>query len=500
MLLKNKVSTLQQALDNAMSYEEWLEIGSELDAMTGMDLWKIDNTSDDYNYELLRERLQQLRDYTRQNDTQHLARSLREGLYHDLGNMGNPMLYCRAHVGTKKLIEDYVDQVCTSLRYVCDTPIESMSHADKVRFFKETAQSYGQPALMLSGGATLGLFHIGVCKALHEQGLLPKVISGSSAGSLMASMIGTHTDEELVKLYDGDGFYMHPWTWNGLWKGLSGEGFADQRQLEQFARRNIGEYTFEEAFKRSGRHTNITVSPIRQHQNSRLLNELTSPYMLVWSAALASCAVPVLFPPVTLTAKDTDGSYVPYLPRDKWVDGSVKSDLPRQRLMHLYDVNFFVVSQVNPHIVPFMQSDEKRLQRNLVSWPRRALRAQIKFQAAGVLDFLRDRSGSEMGRQALSHAYTIVSQRYYGDVTIGPRRYTAEHYRHVLSNLTKEKWIWFRLQGERATWPKIAQIRTHARIAQTLQACIEKLEAQPQEGGAQVTPLRPAKPMLVTVT
>jgi len=269
---------------------------------------------------------------------------------------------------------------------------------------------------------------------------------------------------------------MDAWRFNGLFKGLNGEGFADPRQLEQFARRNIGEYTFEEAYERTGRHINITVSPTTAHQKSRLMNELTSPYVLMWSAALASCAVPVLFPPVTLTARDVDGANRPYLPSERWVDGSVKSDLPRQRLSHLYDVNYFLVSQVNPHIVPFMESDQKRMERKLTSWPLQALRAQLKFQGAGVLEFLRDRAQSEFSRQALGHAATIISQRYYGDVTIAPRRYTGKHYQYVLSNLNREKWIWFRLQGERATWPKIAQIKTHARISQTLRSCIHKLE------------------------
>lgn len=476
MLLKNKLSSLSLALENANSYAEWVEIGTELDALRGMDLWKLDDTSDDYNAALLHERLNSLRHYMAENDMPRLAHSLREGLYHDLGNMGNPLLYCRANVGTKKLIEDYVEQVCLCLQHVCDAPIEHMPWQTKLRFFEEIKQSYGQPALMLSGGATLGLFHIGVCKALHEQGLLPNVISGSSAGSLMAAMIGSHTDDELVSLYDGDGFYMDAWRFNGWINGLTGSGFADQRQLEQFARRNIGEYTFEEAYERTGRHINITVSPTSANQNSRLMNELTSPYLFMWSAALASCAVPVLFPPVTLTARDVDSSNRPYMPLERWVDGSVKSDLPRQRLSHMYDVNFFIVSQVNPHIVPFMETDQKRMERKLSSWPRQALRSQLKFQAAGVLGFLRDRSRSEFARQALSHASTIVSQRYYGDVTIAPRRYTAAHYQHVLSNLTREKWAWFRLQGERATWPKIAQIKTHARIAQTLRSCIHELE------------------------
>lgn len=476
MLLKNKISALKQSLNNASSYAEWEQIGTELDHLLGFDLWKIDEQSTDYNSLLIRARLNLLREYRASNDLPRLIRSLREGLHHDLGNMGNPMLYGYAYIGTKKLIEDYVEEVCAALEHIAANDVPGFSAAEKLRLLKETSQSYGQPSLMLSGGATFGLFHIGVCKALHEQGLLPDVISGSSAGALMASVIGTHTEEELVDLYDGDGFYMHSWAWNGLWSGLRGEGFASQKQLEQFARRNIGEYTFEEAYARTGRHINVTVSPVMQHQKARLMNELTSPYLLVWSAALASCAVPVVFPAVRLTAKDVDGSYKPYMAQKLWVDGSVKSDLPRQRLMHLYDVNYFIVSQVNPHIVPFMESDQDRRERKLRSWPNRIVRAQLKFQAAGVLDFLRDHAGTEAARQALGHAFTMVSQRYNGDVTIAPPGYNVNHYKHVLSNPTKEKWLWFRQQGERATWPKISQIKTHARISQTLRSCIERLE------------------------
>ena len=111
MLLKKKISELEQALDQAQTYTEWEQVGSELDALNGMDLWKIDNASPDYNYELIRDQLQTLRGYMNEKRIEPLMRLLRVGLNHDLGNMGNSNLYGRAHVGTKKLIEDYVDQV-----------------------------------------------------------------------------------------------------------------------------------------------------------------------------------------------------------------------------------------------------------------------------------------------------------------------------------------------------------------------------------------------------
>ncbi len=477
MLLRTRVSQLRKALEESTQYSVWCERAQELDALLGLDLWRLENESDDYDYVLIRERLQQLRVYQQQPDLQNLVRALREGLHHDLGNIGNPLLYNRSHFGTKKLIEDYIDQVCEALNFVADHEIRNFGFDRKIKFFKETAQSFGQPALMLSGGATLGLFHIGVCKALHDQDLLPEVISGSSAGSLMAAMIGTHTDDELRSLYDGEGFYMHAWNWKRWYRGFLGEGFAEQAQLERFLRANIGEYSFEEAYQRTGRHINVTVSPIQVHQKPRLLNELTAPYLLVWSSVLASCAVPMIFPPVTLTTKDGEGNYVPYMPGQRWVDGSVKSDLPRTRLTHLYDVNFFIAVQVNPHIVPFMETDRNRLERaRLSSWPARIVREELKFHGTGVFNFLRHQFKHEASRQLMDHAYSIIAQRYYGDVTIAPPGYSLAHYQHMLQDPDTESWRWFCLQGERATWPKLAMIRSHIRIARTLKACITRLE------------------------
>lgn len=35
----------------------------------------------------------------------------------------------------------------------------------------------------------------------------------------------------------------------------------------------------------------------------------------------------------------------------QWEDGSVQADLPMQRLSELFNINHFIVSQVNPHVV-----------------------------------------------------------------------------------------------------------------------------------------------------
>jgi len=40
---------------------------------------------------------------------------------------------------------------------------------------------------------------------------------------------------------------------------------------------------------------------------------------------------------------------------ERWIDGSVDNDLPMAKLSELFNVNHFVVSQVNPHIIPFLE-------------------------------------------------------------------------------------------------------------------------------------------------
>jgi predicted acylesterase/phospholipase RssA len=68
--------------------------------------------------------------------------------------------------------------------------------AEKLEFFRRASHCFGRTALMLSGAGALGPFHVGVIKALLEQDLLPNVISGSSAGSLVAAIVGTRDDAQ----------------------------------------------------------------------------------------------------------------------------------------------------------------------------------------------------------------------------------------------------------------------------------------------------------------
>src|SRR5258708_1007241 len=61
-----------------------------------------------------------------------------------------------------------------------------------------------QLGIALGGGAARGFFHIGVLKALSDAGIVADCISGTSVGSLVASIYAAGVPlDELVKLSTG---------------------------------------------------------------------------------------------------------------------------------------------------------------------------------------------------------------------------------------------------------------------------------------------------------
>jgi len=77
---------------------------------------------------------------------------------------------------------------------------------------------------------------------------------------------------------------------------------------------------------------------------------------VIWSATIASAAVPGILNPVVLMMKEKSGELIPFSFGNKWKDGSLRTDIPLRALNLHYNVNFSVVSQVNPHINIFFFS------------------------------------------------------------------------------------------------------------------------------------------------
>ncbi|KAF9949630.1 hypothetical protein BGZ72_008607 [Mortierella alpina] len=464
-------------LSAATNYEQWAEAAVVLDRLQGKDKWKNDPRSPHYDYEMLEERLSQLASARESGDLGLMIFLLRTSLSRNLGNVGRPQLYAETIIGTKRLIEDYNAEVIRQLNIICDTESDDFSMAAKLEFFTHTRQAFGRTALLLSGGATMGLIHIGVVKTLHENHLLPRIISGSSCGSIIAAILCTRIDEDIPSMLHFEKFnftVFHSVEEQGdvlarLIHFLKNGALFDAQVLKAALKDNIGELTFQEAYNRTRRILNVTVSTSASFEMPRLLNYLTAPNVLIWSAVATSCAAPFIYNSAPLLAKDKNGEEVQWNPsRYHWIDGSVENDLPMNKLSELFNVNHFIVSQVNPYIVPFLHNSLARSPTNrVIGWMLYQARSEMQhrlnqFSLLGVMPGL------------IQKTQAMLSQRYYGDITIVPDL-GVDDYMKMISNPTIEFLVNATLKGERATWSKISIIRNHCSIEHCLDDILYRL-------------------------
>ena len=482
--MKRALKACLEAMNNAEDYQAWSDAAKEYDRLSGTEDWKEEDASPHYDYKMIRLRFNELRTARERGDVYQLVFYINEGLHGNLGGLANTMLYEHCYFGTKHLITDYLNEVCTSLRWIAETEFKNYSLVQKVEFFERTYQAFGQSALMLSGGAALGLFHLGVLKSMWENGLLPNIISGSSAGSIMASVVATHTDDELTEMLDPEYIFVEAFRMTGWRSTLRGKGLLDPAQLELCLERNVKDLTFEEAYKRTGRRINITVSPADPHQESRLLNAVTSPHVLIRKASLASCAIPFVYPPVMLWAKNINGEKVPYIPSRQWVDGSIKNDLPIQRLARIYGVNHSIVSQTNPHVVPFLSREAA--DRTFTTYLKDMLVNNARYNINHVLDYAKNKVTNQSVALLVDKAHSMLSQKYIGDINIVPPRQPGNIFK-ILSNATPADVARFIRNGETSTWPKMEMIRNSTMISCTINDCLTRLKAEEERELVEIT-------------
>ena len=225
----------------------------------------------------------------------------------------------------------------------------------------------------------MGYYHYGVIKALLENKMLPKILSGTSAGAVIAAMVGTYTDEELLGiLNDPDNLFQrcHPLddSWMVCFQRYLKEGtlLDSKRMMKKLIEQHTNGYTtFAEAYVRTGRSLNISVSISgKGGANTLICNRFTTPDVVIASAVLASCALPILLKPCELLKKDplTGKIYGESSSHnygndhhdafERYIDGSFQQDLPLDTLSSSFNARFFIVSQTEPHLLPFIFNSE----------------------------------------------------------------------------------------------------------------------------------------------
>jgi NTE family protein len=155
-------------------------------------------------------------------------------------------------------------------------------------------------ALALGGGAANGFAHIGVIKALEAQGIVPDIVIGTSAGSLVGALYASGKNgfelQEMAIPFD---------KWQFIDWGMPNRGLMKGDALTKFVNSAVGGRAIEKFPKKYG----------------AVATDLQSGEPIVFRsgdagiAVLASSSVPLAFQPVTIRGR-------------QYVDGGLTSPVP----------------------------------------------------------------------------------------------------------------------------------------------------------------------------
>jgi NTE family protein len=170
----------------------------------------------------------------------------------------------------------------------------------------------GKCAFVLSGGGSLGAVQVGMLRALFELGACPDLLIGTSVGAVNAAWVAGRPDPdgalELGEIWMGlrrhDVFPLSPIT--GA-RGLIGRSnhFIGNDSLRAVLERHIPFKRLEEATV----PLHVVATELKSGRAATLASGPAVP------ALLASCAIPGVFPPVTIG-------------RREYVDGGVANHTP----------------------------------------------------------------------------------------------------------------------------------------------------------------------------
>ena len=461
------------------TYESYICQQQKIDLKENRVQWRKEPSSTHYDYDLIISRTQKIRNFIDIKDVTSLMFIISSGLVRNLGGITNQVLFKRARSGTKDAIRDYVSTVKEAIELVFEDE-SCCSYLAKRVFLRDSLQIFGQSALILFGGANYGIFHIGVIKALNEQGMLPRIICGLSTGAVIGALLCTH--REVSSLTESQNFNFGTSQPKGTIRSVFGKlfrffrygMFMDIGVLERFIKNNIGNITFEEAYQKTGRILNIIVYSNRRNEKPFIMNYVTSPTAVIWSAAAASCAMPGLYEGVGILCKDpATGTFHEWVPSfsfsGRWIELSygTTEELNLSRLSELFNVNHFIVSHVNPYIVvnPVFY---------LLHYAPNFLLRITEFVAAEIRHYM-----MQFYQLGILPKCIAQFQRYFatleGHVNIYPDLEWTD-LKNLMFDLSPEIVNYFIRKGEISTWKVMEEIKIRCIIERTLDNSLHQLQ------------------------
>mmetsp|Transcript_18046 Transcript_18046/g.43383 ORF Transcript_18046/g.43383 Transcript_18046/m.43383 type:complete len:938 (+) Transcript_18046:216-3029(+) len=355
-------------------------------------------------------------------------------------------------------------------------------------FLKRARAAYGRTALCLSGGGMMGCYHFGAVSALLETDLLPHIISGTSAGSVIGAMICTRTEEELIRdlkpevLAPAMSIFSSSWGQRCSRWYRHGTMFDRDDWYMRVKWFTCNEMTFEEAYKKTGRVFCVTLSATSKKAPPVLINYITAPNVVIASAVVASAAVPGFVDAMRLKVKDENGVVRDQGKCDEeYRDGSIDSDIPTNGLAEMLNCRFFLAAQANPHIVPFFYNSKGDVGRPSRwssgtrddSWRGgfllSALEMYLKNDMRSKFHFLNDLE------VALGFTSTMMTQTYSGTTTIVPQVVLKDFFLLFADQSIDDMKRYFQ-GGSVAAYQHMAMLKLHYKIAHALDECLASLE------------------------
>ncbi|CAE8595538.1 unnamed protein product [Polarella glacialis] len=207
--------------------------------------------------------------------------------------------------------EELLIKLSSCLEAACEAHLSGSAEAKTqlLTWLRAREKALGRTALCLSGGGSLAMYHMGVCRFLLEEGLMPKIVSGVSGGSIVAALLAIHTDEELrdhvlvstiVKRHLPHRWFPH-W-WSELINFLRLGVLVPTEDFEGTCTAFYGTWTFEEAYARTGRQVSIVISSNFSQKLPAcvMLNHMTTPRITIASAVATSCVGILVRPKISL--------------------------------------------------------------------------------------------------------------------------------------------------------------------------------------------------------
>ncbi|KJZ72962.1 Patatin-like phospholipase-containing protein [Hirsutella minnesotensis 3608] len=489
---RGRRETLRRNMRKTSSYRDWVAAARDLDNFLNRQTWREENDFAYYDSKTVKrvwDQLRKLRARAEAQETSEKAddsakavddlKSLIEAcVKNNFVGVENSRLYSQTYYGTKNLVQNFIDEVEASVRFLHKT--KQLDTEAKRLLFKHINANYGRTALCLSGGAGFAYYHLGVVRALLDADQLPDVITGTSGGALIAGLVATRTNEELKQLIvpalserinacrEGMGTWLPRW-----WK--TGARFDSVDWAARCSWWTRGSMTFREAYERTGRILNVSCVPADPHSPTILCNYLTSPDCVIWSAVLASAAVPGILNPVVLMMKMWDGSLAPYSFGHKWKDGSLRTDIPIKALNTHFNVNFTIVSQVNPHINLFFFSSRGSVGHPVTHRKGRgwrggylmsAIENYLKLDMNKWLKFIRH---AELLPRPLGQDWSqLWLQEFSGNITIWPKSVPSDFW-HILSDPDAHRLARMIHEGRQSAFPKLKFIANRLKVERLIE-------------------------------